>query len=551
MSHIKGIYIKNFRGIKELKHFFNSEKFIVLIGRGDSGKSTILTAIQYALSPSWNISFSDLDFHNQDTSQPIEILVWLNELPPELLKEQKFGLYVENPLNEPLCLDDLNIVIKLTVNSDLEPRWTIVPRNEDVEEKQISASDRALIGLNFIGDYTDTQFAYNRQSPLYALTKTALEKGQDLERIKVKLLRSMSTNIDNEHFEPLNGPLTDLKEKAKSLGLSIEELCANIDIKENPYTGNSIALHHNNLPYRLQGKGSKRLMSIAIQSELTKTGGIMLVDEIEQGLEPDRISTLVNILKSNDKGQVFITTHNINVIKECQGNNLFIVSKGTGSLSNITTDLDNCRRYNPGVFFTPKVICCEGDTEFGILTAIDKWLFKTQKINFSTLGVSIANVGGGANMYLYSSWLKEIGFDACVFADDDIQEKYMPAKEYCQSKGIDMFLCQNGYCMERQIFQDLPWDAIVEILNCPQTGFAKSYSIMTKELNELLSQNLSTDTQSRLRSEQAERAIQFKWFKHIPGGEFLGGIITAYMEQMSDIAPLKQSINSLIAWSEV
>lgn len=156
MSHIKGIYIKNFRGIKELKHFFNSEKFIVLIGRGDSGKSAILTAIQYALSPSWNISFSDLDFHNQDTSQPIEILVWLNELPPELLKEQKFGLYVENPLNEPLCLDDLNIVIKLTVNSDLEPRWTVVPRNEDVEEKQISASDRALIGLNFIGDYTDT-----------------------------------------------------------------------------------------------------------------------------------------------------------------------------------------------------------------------------------------------------------------------------------------------------------------------------------------------------------------------------------------------------------
>ena len=76
----------------------------------------------------------------------------------------------------------------------------------------------------------------------------------------------------------------------------------------------------------------------------------------------------------------------------------------------------------------------------------------------------------------------------------------MPAKEHCQSKGIDMFLCQNGYCMERQIFQDLPWDAIVEILNCPQTGFAKSYSIMTKELNELLSQDLSNETQSHLRS---------------------------------------------------
>lgn len=550
MSHIKGIFIKNFRGIKELKHFFNSEKFIVLIGRGDSGKSTILTAIQYALSPSWNISFSDLDFYNQDNTHPIEIMIWVNELPAELLKEQKFGLYVENPLDVVDCQDNLSIVIKLTVDADLEPKWTVIPRNEDVEEKQITAAERGLIGINFIGDYTDTQFAYNRQSPLYALTKSTLEQGQDLERIKVKLLRSMSSNIEDEHFEPLNGPLADLKKKAIALGLSIDGLCANIDIKENPYTGNSLALHHNNLPYRLQGKGSKRLMSIAIQSELTKAGGIMLVDEIEQGLEPDRIATLVKILKAPKRGQVFITTHNINVIKECQANNLFVVSKGINSLSQISVNLENCRRYNPDVFFTPKVICCEGDTEYGILKAIDICLLKTKQIGFSSLGVSLANVGGGANMYLYSSWLNDLGFETCVFADDDIKDKDKPAKEHCHSLGIPLFLCQEGYCIEKQIFQDLPWNAIIEILNCPQTGFQSKYTIMTNSLSEVLKHNLSKEAQVKLRKEQSEKAIQFKWFKHIPGGQFLGQVITTYMEQMSDETPLKKCINSLIEWSQ-
>lgn len=548
MSHIKGILIKNFRGIKELRHIFNSEKFIVLIGRGDSGKSTILTAIQYALSPSWNISFSDLDFHNQDTSQPIEILVWISELPPELLKDQKFGLFVENPLEKPVSPENLTIVIKLTVDADLEPKWTVIPRNSDIDAKSISASERSLIGVNFIGDYTDTQFAYNRQSPLYALTKANLDKNQDLEKIKVKLLRAMTANVEDNHFEPLKSPLKDLKTKAISLGLSIEDLCANIDIKENPYTGNSIALHHNSLPYRLQGKGSKRLMSIAIQSELTKAGGIMLVDEIEQGLEPDRISTLVNILKSHDKGQVFITTHNINVVKECSGNNLFIVSKGVGILSKISTDLAAGRRYNPEMFFTPKVICCEGDTEQGILIAVNKWLQRTKGTNFSTLGISLANVGGGANMYLYSAWLRDLGFDACVFADDDIKDKDTSAKEKCQSLRIPLFLCQEGYCSEKQIFQDLPWEAIVEILNCPQTNFTDRYVIMTKKLQDALSKPVSEKYQLTLRQEQAERAIQGKWFKHIPGGQFLGEVITKYYEVMPDETPLKQCINSLILW---
>lgn len=45
MSHIKHISIKNYRGIKELSQEFGNEKLIILIGRGNAGKSTILSAI--------------------------------------------------------------------------------------------------------------------------------------------------------------------------------------------------------------------------------------------------------------------------------------------------------------------------------------------------------------------------------------------------------------------------------------------------------------------------------------------------------------------------
>ncbi len=62
MATIHEISIKIFRGIKEFKQSLYKTNFICLIGRGDSGKSTILEAISYVLSSSWNFTFYDSDF---------------------------------------------------------------------------------------------------------------------------------------------------------------------------------------------------------------------------------------------------------------------------------------------------------------------------------------------------------------------------------------------------------------------------------------------------------------------------------------------------------
>lgn len=44
---------------------------ICFIGAGDSTKSTILDAIEYALLPRWNVSFDDTDFYNLDVTNDI------------------------------------------------------------------------------------------------------------------------------------------------------------------------------------------------------------------------------------------------------------------------------------------------------------------------------------------------------------------------------------------------------------------------------------------------------------------------------------------------
>jgi predicted ATP-dependent endonuclease of OLD family len=61
MARIRKIEIQNFRGIKELA-WLPSAGINCLIGPGDSGKSSILDAVDYCVGTRRNIQFTDADF---------------------------------------------------------------------------------------------------------------------------------------------------------------------------------------------------------------------------------------------------------------------------------------------------------------------------------------------------------------------------------------------------------------------------------------------------------------------------------------------------------
>lgn len=556
MSHINKLTINNYRGVKHLCQDFGEEKFIILIGRGDSGKSTILSAIHAVLSPSWNMTFSDLDFYNQNTSSPIEIEAELSDIPHELLVEKKFGLYVTNDLIDEDCQEsDLRIRIKLSVDESLEPRWVVKARsNSDIEDKVISAQERALFAINFITDYTDNQFSYNKLSPLYSLTKASLGGSKQIDQIKSKMLRTMSSSLNNEDKEELNKPLGQLKTTSERLGLSLGELSTGIDIKENPYTGNSIALHEKTedmeLPFRLHGKGSKRLMSIAIQIDLAQTGGIALIDEIEQGLEPDRIATLVRLFRRIDNGQMFITTHSVHVILEAEADNIFILNKDAYSLCRVDSAMDSCRRSNPQAFFGKKLIICEGKTECGFLRAMDSWNEKRCGANFSTNGVVVVDAGGGNKMYTYAIELKRMGYDVCVFADNDVHKELSDKINAASEASIPLFLCREGHCLEKEIITSVSWNAVISLTQCDENNFPTHNIELSDDRKARISNATSEEERQTIREEIIIEATKknHEWFKHIPGGEFLGNIVLNDMSDIPNDNNLKKNIIGLTEW---
>lgn len=115
MAKIINLNIKNYRGIKDLSlSFKRDESLICLIGRGDSGKTTILDAISSVLSPNWNLSFSDTDFYNCNHTEKIEIVASVIDFPEKLLSDRKHGLNVRafNLRNDEIIdnatLEDMN-----------------------------------------------------------------------------------------------------------------------------------------------------------------------------------------------------------------------------------------------------------------------------------------------------------------------------------------------------------------------------------------------------------------------------------------------------------
>lgn len=89
---IRLLKVSNFRGISALD-WKPGSPFCCLIGAGDSGKSTLLDAVEATLSSRW-FSFTEPDFLSCDTSNPIVIEATIGELSRALKSDERLGLYI-------------------------------------------------------------------------------------------------------------------------------------------------------------------------------------------------------------------------------------------------------------------------------------------------------------------------------------------------------------------------------------------------------------------------------------------------------------------------
>ena len=567
MAKIHTLKIKNYKGLQKFEQIFGMADFVCLIGRGDSGKTTILEAINAVLSPSWNLTFYDTDFYNGDINNPIEIEVSLYDLPKKLLQENKFGLYKrfltkEGVITDNVLDDELDervniITIKLIVDKDLEPKWLVINKRERQEPIEIRANDRAILNVFLVSDYIDRHFSWNKGNPLYSLLKE--EDGtNEKTNVLLEAFRDVKGKIDPTSFSHLDKVVKKIETASSLLGLDITNTNTTIDFKDISIKDGRICLHENKVPFRLKGKGSKRLISIAIQTELANSGGILLIDEIEQGLEPDRAQHLARTLKNQKKGQVFITTHSRDVIVELQAETIFRTKKSGESLFSFDSNLQGCLRNNPEAFFGKRVLVCEGATEVGICRAINEYRVSNSKSSFSNLGIVIVD-GSGSSFIKYCENFKNVDIDTCAFCDSD-DKGINSKKSELRGKGVSIIDCDANNAIEQQIFNDLCWEGIVKLIDYAieektetsikelvknQLGKELPIDWKIKETNEM---RVALGKAATLKKEKANGDVIDKaLFKRIDHGIFLGETICAHLNEIKE-KKLGKQILELTKW---
>jgi len=373
VARIRQLSINNFRAIRELD--WNPAPGInCLIGPGDSGKSSILDAIDLCLGARRSISFGDMDFHAMNVDIPITISVTLGNLSPSLMDIDVYGDFLRgfNPAtgvleDEPGVGLETVITLRLQVGADLEPSWTLYSHRAAQQqlERSLPWKERTALAPARIGGFTNSNLSWSRGSVLNRLTDERVELGAEL----ALAARQARENFGNQATQHLTDTLGVVQRTAQQLGIPVGAMPkALLDAHSVSIGEGAIALHNETgIPLRSLGTGSSRLLVAGLQRAAATVAPIALVDEVEHGLEPHRLMRFLDSLGAKDATvplQVFMTTHSPVALRELSGSQLFVVRAHAGRHDVLTAgssdEVQSTLRADPEVFLAKSVIVCEG-----------------------------------------------------------------------------------------------------------------------------------------------------------------------------------------------
>lgn len=565
MAKLRYLKINHFRGIESFKQTF-SDGITCIIGRGDSCKSTILDAIAYVFAQSWSLRLNDSDFYMCDASSPIIIEGVVSDIPDDLLA--KYSNHLRGITTDGRLIDDMEsdeaidaqeaLTVRLTIGRDLEPLWEVVSYN-GIEPSIIKATDRGKLNVYMVSDYIERHFSLNKGNPLYSLYKQLNgEPLSDNDNLVLDVIRDAKNAFDTNIGDRFNGVIDKIKTVAEELGITLNEMKAMLDHRDIAISENKVSIHEDGIPFRLKGKGSKRILSLAIQLALTQPSGIILIDEIEQGLEPDRVQHLVNRLSQYTDKQVIITTHSSNVIVEVPCTSLFILRKGASCLQHIEVELQGCIRKNPEAFFAKKTLVCEGATEVGFCRSLNQFQIHNAKISAACRGVRFVD-GTGNGMVNYVLGFNALSYPTALLCDSDNADINKRKKEF-NDIGIKVIDCEEEYSIEQQVFNDVPWNVVKELIQIKiaeeddgvtnEDAEKRIFDSVNANLRNKIEQieNWCDNESIELRQALGITAKKKEWYKRQTYGEFMGKCIFTHYSELLEGCRLKSMIDALSAW---
>lgn len=479
MARIRKIEIENFRTIHRLK-WLPSPGINCLIGPGDVGKSTILDAIDLCLGARRSIALSDADFYLLDISNPISITLTLGELDQCFKSIENYGLYLQSfdpksgeVLEEPQKGCETVLSLNLTIREDLEPEWALVSERSITQgvSRNIAWKDRALIAPMRLGNYDNSNFSWSKGSVLNKISDQKIEAGDLLAQVARDARNSFGAYTEGQ----LSTSLEVVLKAARELGVEIGDSAkAMLDVRSVSFTNGAISLHSGQgIPLRNLGTGSSRLLIAGLNQNSTRKSQVVLIDEVEHGLEPHRLTRLLDAIgaKSQDpESQAFLTTHSPVALRELRGDQLYVVRRNQeGHLLSpvgLSDEMQGAIRSNPESFLASTVIVCEGASEVGFIRGMDECRSASGKLSLRARGVTYVDAKGGSPGDCLQKGMvyQALGYKVIAFLDSDIPIDEQLLEAFTSSSG-ELVSWRNMRCIEDELFSSLPDEAVDALIS--------------------------------------------------------------------------------------
>jgi hypothetical protein len=567
MAIVYHLKVQNFRGIKSLDWHLGN-RVICLVGPGDSGKTTILNAIEMALLPRWSVSFSDTDFYQSQTGEGLVIEVTVGELPGALVKQEKYGLYLRGYSlrdqvihDDPADEDEQVLTIRLTVDSSLEPQWAVV-KGSNPDPRSISWRDRAIFGAALLGSDVDRTLTWSRGSALARLTDS--DSSTEIIAVANRKAREAVSKMELREWQQV---ADRAKATVRQYGVPIDDLEPGLDVRAIRFGQGVLSLYDGPVPLQFFGLGSKRLAALAIQEAGVGKSSIVLIDEIEHGLEPHRIRKLIKRLCNNrNEGQVIMTSHSPTPIVSLPVHNLRFTRYENGHLDvlacdeNAQTSLQPVIRRCPLAALARQVIVCEGKTEEALCTELNSSWEKTHGgEGFELRGIVAVN-GGGTSAPEATMQLAKLGYRAVLLGDSD--RTISPSEEELRAAGAEVFLWDGNMATEQRVAADVPLTTLQELLDLAcdikgeqscvdscKTELAKQGSdsalIAGTDIVEWQEEGVDEPDIRRIIGNAAKTS---KWFKNLNDGQRLAAIVVKSLPEIADTS-LASALRNLEMWA--
>jgi putative ATP-dependent endonuclease of OLD family len=491
---IDTIRIAGFRGIKNLE--VSLPRVTVLIGTNNSGKTSLLKALQLALG-NYSRYLSEEDFHiGADDKRVPEILVDVRLVPvgddgirTQIFNDEwatEFGDKIKAEANGYQFIAIRTRATKNPIKGSFDSSRSTLEKWPNLETWQTEKIKETKIrtrleSIPFISIEAQRDIHHELKERTSFIGKVLSSVEDEYDPAEITMLESLISDINDKAVD-VSSVLQNLKTHLEKLNRSFEgsgsaeitpfpkkirDLSKYFSIRFGESSSNTFPMEYHGMGTRswasmLTVKAFTDLMAAKHEKEAKPFFPILAAEEPEAHLHPNAQKTLYSQL-AESKGQVIVSTHSPYLAAMADQSELRCLKKSSDIIVAQHLDLqlepEDRRRLQREVIhsrgeilFSKALVLCEGETEEQVLPILFKKYFGNDAF---VLGINFIGVGGSGKKYLpFLTFAKEFSIPIFIFSDGEERVIKELKKYYEMLFGeTDITKCQNITILDNMDFE--------------------------------------------------------------------------------------------------